>query len=570
MPAVTGIVKSMPPFSHYRVYGQPNDPIFSRPGLLIGGIIILCLLIFFSQQIARLWRAAQSTGAQLTPKSKNITWTSSPSARWILIRHPTYSLKSLVRPRQGQGLFQKQAKDARISIEKVVYRGYFAPAGLGGAIEGSGRMMSRLPEEVRAASDTSATTSTSRSRGVSTNVSDPRFAQSSAPGVLPLSFNGSPPIFPAADEHSRDHVGISRRPSSSSFMLAGGSSGDEESGFTGDKGKSMEVAHHLGGVSRDRTLVDTGTENEAHMPTTIYSPFGYHMTDDEHVSYSPNEYCSSGSPVPGETSPYQHTDLDFSRLPPPAPSVPPTLASRSLYSLYGTHQAEDRYSVSFQQPSYYSPSVPMRTNDTTTGRPVDQESEHEYVPVATSSKTRASGQSSKSVSTSRKSRSKGTPKKGSHTKSIPIPSNSTASSTHSRRRDHEDRHGFHTSATLPPSSFPSTSPLLPPPPPNFDYSFDPAEVMFPGGIVRDGGIRMVPTYDEDAEDQELQQHDHDAGCPSADVHGEISSFVDGEFGGGWKRHTRVYGGGVCLACATARGGGGGYYGARVRPEDKRC
>jgi hypothetical protein len=36
----------------------------------------------------------------------------------------------------------------------------------------------------------------------------------------------------------------------------------------------------------------------------------------------------------------------------------------------------------------------------------------------------------------------------------------------------------------------------------------------------------------------------------------------------WTRHTRVYGGGgVCLACATVEGGG--FYGARVRPEDKR-
>ncbi|ORY68956.1 uncharacterized protein BCR38DRAFT_406833 [Pseudomassariella vexata] len=52
-----------------------------------------------------------------------------------------------------------------------------------------------------------------------------------------------------------------------------------------------------------------------------------------------------------------------------------------------------------------------------------------------------------------------------------------------------------------------------------------------------------------------------------DVHGEIISVMD-DAGAGWKRHTRVYSGGVCLAC-QASGGEGGFYGDRVRPEERR-
>lgn len=50
---------------------------------------------------------------------------------------------------------------------------------------------------------------------------------------------------------------------------------------------------------------------------------------------------------------------------------------------------------------------------------------------------------------------------------------------------------------------------------------------------------------------------------SVDVQGEVVSVTDG-FGTGWTRHTRVYGGGVCLACAAS---GEGFYGATaLRPE----
>ncbi|KAI1371127.1 hypothetical protein F4677DRAFT_318969 [Hypoxylon crocopeplum] len=52
-----------------------------------------------------------------------------------------------------------------------------------------------------------------------------------------------------------------------------------------------------------------------------------------------------------------------------------------------------------------------------------------------------------------------------------------------------------------------------------------------------------------------------------DVKGEIVSVMD-DSGAGWKRHTRVYGGGVCLAC-LASGSHGGFYGDNVPPEHRR-
>ncbi|KAF5609488.1 uncharacterized protein FSUBG_3962 [Fusarium subglutinans] len=77
-----------------------------------------------------------------------------------------------------------------------------------------------------------------------------------------------------------------------------------------------------------------------------------------------------------------------------------------------------------------------------------------------------------------------------------------------------------------PSSYPPASPLLPPAPPN-------------------------------------------AGTVEIGVQGEIIGVLDSE-GAGWTRHTRVYGGGVCLACAASGGNhGGGFYGATVRPEEMR-
>lgn len=115
-----------------------------------------------------------------------------------------------------------------------------------------------------------------------------------------------------------------------------------------------------------------------------------------------------------------------------------------------------------------------------------------------------------------------TPRRRSYTKSVPIgvPALTPSVSLTSEGSD------------LLSSSFPPTIPFLPGPPPSHDMEFT------------DSPYEM-------------------------DVQGEIISVLD-DAGAGWKRHTRVYGGGVCLACAASGGEGhGGFYGVNVRPEDRR-
>ncbi|KAI1422920.1 hypothetical protein F5Y12DRAFT_568774 [Xylaria sp. FL1777] len=82
-----------------------------------------------------------------------------------------------------------------------------------------------------------------------------------------------------------------------------------------------------------------------------------------------------------------------------------------------------------------------------------------------------------------------------------------------------------TSSTFAPSSFPSSSPILP---------------LAPHAALHSREI---------------------------DITGEIISATD-DSGAGWKRHTRVYGGGVCLACLASGGHDGGFYGENV-PLDQR-
>lgn len=133
------------------------------------------------------------------------------------------------------------------------------------------------------------------------------------------------------------------------------------------------------------------------------------------------------------------------------------------------------------------------------------------------------------------------------TKSIPImpPSAPLADSVRARA-DADD-------PMMSASSYPSASPTLPPPPPAAEqYPFDPSAVMFRGpGAVVDGGIRTVSP----------------PGHGTSGFHGALGPHSGTDSSSGWKRHTRVYEGGVCLACAAAEEGG--FYGTRVRPEDKR-
>ncbi|KAI6784051.1 uncharacterized protein J7T54_004597 [Emericellopsis cladophorae] len=91
-----------------------------------------------------------------------------------------------------------------------------------------------------------------------------------------------------------------------------------------------------------------------------------------------------------------------------------------------------------------------------------------------------------------------------------------------------------------PSSYPPSSPLLPPAPPT-------------GMTARLDTDEPSPARTRDIE-----------------LRGEIVGILDGQ-GVGWTRHTRVYGGGPCMACAAAgrAHGDGGFYGPNVMPEEMR-
>lgn len=141
-------------------------------------------------------------------------------------------------------------------------------------------------------------------------------------------------------------------------------------------------------------------------------------------------------------------------------------------------------------------------------------------PDYTSMSTTTSASQSSSVSPP-------TPRRRSYNKTLPIgiPVQHHSSASESDVAD----------LTFSPSSYPPTSPLLPPAPPS--------------------------TLGHEGEGKGTMRE--------INVQGEIVSILDGD-GAGWTRHTRVYGGGVCLACAASGGDhGGGFYGATVRPEEMR-
>ena len=176
-----------------------------------------------------------------------------------------------------------------------------------------------------------------------------------------------------------------------------------------------------------------------------------------------------------------------SRSPPPPPLTPPTLATGNFTfearRLSGSVSATGDLDVGFfdqPNPDYFSSSDSSSTAlDTKQTTPV-------------------------------------TPRRKSYTKILPGGSPRLVTDV---ELDHHAR-------SFSPSSFPSSSPILPLAP---HASFQPKEV---------------------------------------NVQGEIISLTD-ESGTGWKRHTRVYGGGVCLACVANGGHHGGFYGENVRPEDRR-
>jgi hypothetical protein len=228
---------------------------------------------------------------------------------------------------------------------------------------------------------------------------------------------------------------------------------------------------------------------------------------------------------PFQDTPFPGTDLriprHFTRPPPPPPLTPPTLSGAFF-------PFEDR------RPSYAA-SIPPALDTGFIHQP-----NPEY-----------GGSTSADVLSSSPQSAAPFPRRRSYTRSIPIgipvPTNTASASS-----SNETMTSGSTTNSFSPSSYPPTSPLLPPPPPG-QYELPPLappEYEFVGGP---GGPGIFLSQQE------------------IDLQGEIISVMDGA-GHGWKRHTRVYGGGACLACvaATQRDDEqGGFYGDKVPLADRR-
>lgn len=194
------------------------------------------------------------------------------------------------------------------------------------------------------------------------------------------------------------------------------------------------------------------------------------------------------------------TPRQFCWPPPPPPLTPPAL-STAMFTF------EDR------QPGY-AVSIPPQLDATFIHQP-----NPDYLASSTPAELSSSP---KTVTT--------TPRRWSYNKTVPIGIPSPDGPTSSPRSLHSSA----SSEAFSPSSYPPSSPRLPPPPPSHFDDFN---------------------YEHDGQPQEIG------------LRGEIVSVMN-DAGHGWKRHTRVYGGGVCLAC-MASGGQGGFYGDKVPPEDRR-
>ncbi|KUI62980.1 hypothetical protein VP1G_10096 [Cytospora mali] len=360
-----------------------------------------------------------------------------------------------------------------------------------------------------------------RSRGVSTFLSPGATQESSGLSYFSQTF---PAAASAADDEVGDHVRI---PSSSHSPSPLGHAGGVSAGSCEQRKDSMDD-DYSGRRSGHVSVVATSRS------TTPF--FG-----------QPEDIIDgTGGSVPaigGGPSWRRRFELNFARPPPP-----PTLAERPVYFAPPT-SLEAQWS-----PETYAQSVPaaLGTIGSDITRPADgQRPNPDYTAAGPLS---GAGTSLDSPSLSVPRRINYT--KGHHISARAPPGMQETQEADGQVVDASRGVQFTPTHSLTSSSYPSTSPLLPPPPPTLDHRFDLGDIMFPGAGAVDGGVRVVPAG---------PIHNHSEGG-SVDGHGELISAFD-DSAAGWKRHTRVYGGGVCLACAAA--GGGGFYGARVRPEDKR-
>lgn len=224
------------------------------------------------------------------------------------------------------------------------------------------------------------------------------------------------------------------------------------------------------------------------------------------------------SPGDSEGARHEHGDPTsaslFSRPIPPPPLTPPTLVT-------GMFTFEDR------RPSY-AVSIPPQ---------LDTSFIHQPNPDYMSTSTSAGFPAEYHITPSPKSATT-TPARRPFTKSAPIgiPRLPSGSSSSPSDQSPDMAWGVSSTDTFSPASYPPSSPQLPPPPPG---SYD----------------KVIYDYDGHGQGE-------------MDMQGQIISVMD-DAGHGWKRHTRVYGGGACLACVAAGDKKGGFYGDKVPLSERR-
>ncbi|KAL1868083.1 hypothetical protein Daus18300_006064 [Diaporthe australafricana] len=499
------------------LYGDQS--VFSRSSLFISAFTAAIAALYLLQRFVLPRFSAPRPGHYISgnscPPRESASWISSDSKPDLL--------NSWLQAGQGQGLFEKQTS-------WTISRGEVSgtpPAGLGGSVEGS---------SVRSMEEGERTTHTGSkgSRGVS-NESSYGVGQESSGLPHP------DPLFPAAAEES-GHVRIS---SSSHPPPPSDDAGDEIPGSAEKENDSMDddlAARHWGYGG----LMTTSRS------TTPFFGHQYGVADHLGVMYDSdgdfNALSATGRGPPAQ----QHFGWDSTREPQSRSKTPTKLATGSFHR--GRQLSfENRIPI-----ARYAQSTPAELEAATMdplGDGYYQGQTPDYIASRSSLSNEETGDEFQAGS-SFYSPSSGSSIRRSFTRSIAIPAEAGGpSSAVPVGGYHGQDPVSHNSFS--PSSYPPTSPLLPPPPLT-DYPFDPTAIMFPGaGAVVDGGVRVV--Y---AEHDHGPEHDG-----TARVHGDAADTFN-HCGASFTRHTRVYGGGgVCLACAAA--GGGGFYGARVRPEDKR-
>lgn len=505
MPVLTSAASNSD-VSHLGGHLHGHRAIASPFNIFLGALTAVVIVLLLLQRFALTWlsrrhpqhdfRGSPWTGASASKSP--YTFQSLPDSCWI-------------RPGQGPGHFFKQAS-------RTISRGEAsgtAPMGLGGSVEGSSPGSMGEEETPTASGDWS--------RGVSTFLSLGAMQNSSG-----LSYHGQ--VFPAAAAGEDGHdVGI---PSSFLSPPPQGHGGGASGSFV-EKGKDNMDDDYSGRYPWLGSVVATSRST---------SPF---FGQPEDITDGTSDSVPA---IDAGSSRRRRFELNLTR-----PPAPPALAGENAVYL--------AYRTSFETrmlPGEYAQSVPAGLGTTGAGitRPADgQGPEPDYNAAAFSPPPGTSGLTSM-VSPLRVISSQGIYSRGHSSRPMTAPAIQMPQEADGQVID--TNRGAQPSAdyAFTSSSYPSASPLLPPPPSTMDEQFDLANIMFPGAGAVDGGVRVVPAG---------HVHCHDEGGLT-DAQGEFVGVFD-DSAAGWKRHTRVYGGGVCLACAAA--GGGGFYGARVRPEDKR-